>query len=229
MTVALLTDTDRRVRSMVLAQLEWDPAVDATGIGVAAKDRIVTLTGYVDTYTGKLAAERTAKHVRGVRGVANEIQVRPMLERSDPEIAKEAIWALDWRGTIPDNVQVAVHNGHITLTGRVSRPYLHTEAERAVRRVKGVRGVFNHIEVVPDAAIRDVRQRIAKALHRNADLDARHIDVEMTGDIATLSGTVTTFLQRDLAEQAALAAPGVARVENHIEVEPGVEPVDELC
>jgi osmotically-inducible protein OsmY len=214
---------------MVLAQLEWDPAVDATGIGVAAKDRVVTLTGYVDTYAGKLAAERAAKHVLGVRGVANEIQVRPMLERPDPEIAKEAIWALDWRGTIPENVQVAVHKGHITLTGRVPRPYLHVEAERAVRRIKGVRGVFNHIEVVPDAAIRDVRQRIATALHRTADIDARHIDVEVIDDIATLTGVVTTLLQRDFAEHAALAAPGIARVENRIQVQPVTEPVDELC
>jgi osmotically-inducible protein OsmY len=184
----------------------------------------------VRRYVRRKACRRTRRETRaGVRGVANEIQVRPMLERPDPEIAKEAIWALDWRGTIPENVQVAVHKGHITLTGRVPRPYLHVEAERAVRRIKGVRGVFNHIEVVPDAAIRDVRQRIATALHRTADIDARHIDVEVIDDIATLTGVVTTLLQRDFAEHAALAAPGIARVENRIQVQPVTEPVDELC
>lgn len=229
MTVAQLTEVDRGVRDTVLAQLEWDPEVDANAIGVSAKDRVVTLTGYVNSYAAKLAAERSAKRVRGVRAVANDIHVRPMLDHSDPDIAKEAVWALDWRGTVPDTVQVAVHNGHITLTGTVSRPYQQAEAERAVRRVKGVRGIFNHIQVNPGAAVRDVHHRITQALQRTADLDARKITVTVTGEIATLGGTVTTWLQRDVAEHAAMAAPGVARVDNHIEVEPVTEPVDELC
>ena len=233
MTTATLTDADVRVRDAVMRQLEWDPEVDASAVGVAAQNRTVTLTGFIDTYSGKLAAERAAKRVHGVRAVANDIDVRLRLERTDVDIAKDAVRALEVRCTVPDRVQAVVHNGHITLTGNVVWLYQKEAAERAVRHIRGVRGVFNHITVMPQAAARDVRLRIVKALHRDADVDARHITVTLSGDTATLTGAVATWLQRDSAERAAANAPGIARVDNRIVVQSfhdsKIDDADEIC
>jgi osmotically-inducible protein OsmY len=147
MSTAALTDVDIRVRDRVVEQLDWDPDVDASGIGVAARDGVVTLTGYVDTYSGKLAAERAAKLVRGVRGVANDLEVRLKLGRTDADIARDAVRALELRSTVPATVQAAVHDGHVTLTGTAGWLYQARDAEEAVQHIKGVRGVFNHIQV----------------------------------------------------------------------------------
>lgn len=228
MSTISLTDLDVRVRDGVMRQLEWDPEVDASGIGVAATNGVVTLTGYIDTYAGKLAAERAAKRVRGVRGVANDIDVRLKFGRTDADIARDAVRALELRATVPATVQVVVHDARVTLTGKASWLYQARDAEKAVRHIRGVRGVFNHIEVAGGAVARDVRHRIVQALHRNADLDARHVAVDVTGDVATLTGSVRSWQQRETAERAAASAPGVAHVKNDILVEP-VEPVDEMC
>jgi osmotically-inducible protein OsmY len=155
-----------------MRQLDWDPEVDASAVGVAATHGTVTLTGFIDTYSGKLAAERAAKRGRGVRAVANDIEVRLRLERTDADIAQDAARALELRSMIPDAVQAVVHDGHLTLTGKVEWLYQKESAERAVRHLRGVRGVFNHITVAARAAVPDVRHRIVKALHQNADVDA---------------------------------------------------------
>ena len=223
-----LTDLDVRVRDHVVRQLDWDPEFDASGIGVTAKDAVVTLTGYIDTYAGKLAAERAAKRVRGVRGVANDLEVRLKIGRTDADIAGDAVRALELRGTVPATIQVTVHDGHVTLTGKASWLYQARDAEKTVRHIKGVRGIFNHIEVAGGAVARDVRQRIVQALHRSADLDARHVAIDVSEGVATLSGLVTTWQQRETAERAAAGAPGITRVKNEILVEP-LEPVDEIC
>jgi osmotically-inducible protein OsmY len=219
MTTATLTETDIRVRDAVMRQLEWDPEVDASAVGVAAKRGTVTLTGFIDTYSGKLAAERAAKRVHGVRAVANDIDVRLRLERTDADIADDARRALELRSLIPKTVQAVVHNSHLTLTGNVEWLFQKEAAERAVRHIRGVRGVLNHINVAPGAVDRDVRHRIVKALHQNADVDARHITVTVSGNTATLTGTVGTWLQRDSAERAAANAPGIAHVDNRISVQ----------
>jgi len=233
MTIATLKDTDVRVRDAVLHQLDWDPAVDASAIGVVAKDGAVTLTGYIDSYAGKLAAERAAKRVRGVRGVANDIEVRLKLERTDADITADVVRALELHSTIPESVQAAVHRGYVTLTGVADWMYQKHDAERAVRHVRGVRGVLNYITIAPRALERDVRHRIVEALHRNADVDARHITVNIAGDRATLMGSVGTWLQRNTAERAAADAPGIRGVDNRIVVEPEMspagEPADEIC
>jgi osmotically-inducible protein OsmY len=218
-TTATLTEADVRVRDAVMKQLDWDPEVDASAVGAAAKHGTVTLSGFVDTYSGKLAAERAAKRVHGVRAVANDIDVRLRLERTDADIAQDATRALELRSTIPEAVQAAVHHGHVTLTGNVEWLYQKEGAEKAVRHVPGVRGVMNYIIVAPRAAVRDVRLRIVKALHQNADVDARHITVTVSGDTATLTGTVGTWLQRESAERAASNAPGIAHVDNRIVVQ----------
>ena len=228
MTVAQLTHTDKRIREAVVQQLEWDPAVEASAIGVAARDGVIMLTGNVSTYAEKLAAERVAKGVRGVRAVANDIEVRPMVEYLDADIAADAARALELRGTVPMNVQVVVHNGRITLTGRVARLFHKTEAEKAIRRVKGVRGIFNHVEIAPETGVRDLQKRIVDALRRDVDLEARNIFVSIDGTVVQLQGTVPTWAQREAAERTAASAPGIAWVDNRIVVEPG-EAVDELC
>jgi osmotically-inducible protein OsmY len=213
-----MTDADVRTRDAVLRQLEWDPEIDAGGVGVAAKRGVVTLTGYIDTYSGKLAAERAAKRVRGVRAVANDIEVRLRLERTDADIATDVVRALELR-TMPDGVQAAVHHGHVTLTGKVDWLYQQRDAEKAVRHIRGVRSVLNHIAIAPRAVERDVRHRIVEALHRNANIDARHITVTVSGDKATLTGSVGSWLQRESAERAAADAPGITHVESRIVVE----------
>lgn len=220
MTTANLTDADVRVRGAVMRQLDWDPEVDASAVGVAAKNGMVTLTGYIDSYFGKLAAERAAKRVRGVRAVANDIDVRLKLERTDEDIAADVVRALELRSTIPASVQAAVHNGYVTLTGTVNWMFQMRDAEKAVRHIRGVRHVLNYIAVAQQAVERDVRHRIVEALHRNANLDARHITVTVAGDTAVLTGSVGTWLQRESAERAAADAPGISRVDNRILVDP---------
>ena len=228
MATAHLTETDTRLRDSVLRQLEWDPEVDASAIGVTAKDRAVTLTGFIDTYPGKLAAERAAKRVRGVRAVANDVEVRLRLDRTDADIAGDVVRSLELRSTVPDNVQAAVHHGHVTLTGKALWEFQRRDAEKAVRHIRGVRNVANRIDLAPMAVDRDVRHRIVESLHLNADLDARHITADVSGDIVTLTGTVGTWLQRDIAERAASHAPGIRRVDNRIMVEPHADEV-EIC
>jgi osmotically-inducible protein OsmY len=228
MAIANLSDVDTRIRDLVTHELVWDAAVDASAIGVAAKDRTVTLTGYVDTYHGKLAAERAAKRVRGVRAVANDIEVRPKIGRTDADIARDVVRSLELRSTVPDNVQATVHHGYVTLTGEIMWEFQRQDAEKAVRHVRGVRGVVNRIGLAPMAAARNVRQRIIEALHRNADLDARHLQAHATGDVVTLTGHVGTWLQRDIAERAAADAPGIRRVDNQITVDPP-DDEDEIC
>jgi len=220
MTTITLTEASLRVRDSVMRQLDWDPEVDNSAVGVAAKNGVVTLSGYIGSYSGKLAAERAAKRVHGVRAVANDIEVRLKLGRTDADIAADAARALELRSTVPESVQAVVHDGYITLTGRVAWIAQRRNAEEAVCHVRGAKGVLNHIDVRPGATERDVRHRIVDALHRNADLDARHVRVTVSGAVATLTGSVGSWLQRDAAEHAAANAPGVTDVDNRIMVEP---------
>jgi osmotically-inducible protein OsmY len=229
MTTAGLSATDVSMKDAVMRQLEWDPEVDATAVGVAARNGAVTLTGYTGTYFSKLAAERAAKRVRGVRAVANDIEVRLKLERVDADVAADVVRALELHSTIPDTVQAAVHRGYVTLTGPVNWMYQKRDAEKAVRHVRGVREVLNHIVIAPRAVERDVRHRIVEALHRNANLDSRNISISVSGDTATLTGTVGSWLQRESAERAAFDAPGIVHVDNRIAVEPRPSDIDELC
>ncbi len=232
MIIATLTDRDFQTRDAVLRQLDWDPRVDASAIAVTARDGAVTLTGFIDSYAGKLAAERAAKRVRGVRAVANDVEVRLKLERTDADIAEDAVRALRLRSALPDTIQATVHNAHVALTGHVRWLFQKADAEDAVRHLRGVRHVANYITVAPGAAAVDVRHRILRELHHDADVDARRIAVTVSGDTATLTGTVSTWLQRESAERAAADAPGIVEVVNRIDVQPepgGDDAIDELC
>jgi osmotically-inducible protein OsmY len=233
MTTAALTGADVRLRDTVIRELDWDSEVDASAIGVTAKEGVVTLTGFIDSYAGQLAAARVVRRVRGVRAVANDIIVRLKVGVTDSEIAAAAALALKLRPGIPPNVQATVHDGHVTLTGHVDWLHQREQAEVAVHHVGGVRGVVNHIEVAARTVRRDVTRRIVQSLHRNADLDARHITVAVTGDIVTLTGTVGSWSQREAAERGAGSAPGIRQVDNQIRVVPQepheFEPPDEIC
>jgi osmotically-inducible protein OsmY len=181
---------DERLKVTIGNQLAWDPEVDASLIGVSAKDGIVTLSGYVDTYAGKLAAERSVRRVYGVKAVANELEVRLAVGRIDPDIARDALDALKNRIDVPLGVGVTVRDGFVTLTGTVQWMYQKVSAERAVKYLRGVRGVLNHIALKPAVSPTDIRKRVTEALHRHADLDARRIHVDADGATVVLTGTV---------------------------------------
>jgi len=229
MVTATLSEKDLNLRDAVLDQLAWDPAVDAAGIGVTAHEGAVTLTGSINTYAGKLAAERAAKRVRGVRAVANDLAVKLIAGRTDADIAADAATMLRLHSEIPDTVQAAVHNAHLTLTGTVAWYYQSIQAEKTVRTIRGVRQVINAIKIVPPQAGKDLRRRIAQALYRNANLDAKRIDVTVTDGVARLTGTATSWLQREAARRAAFDAPGITVVDNQILVEPPDGDVCEIC
>jgi VCBS repeat-containing protein len=229
MSTATLTEKDLRVRAAVMQQLDWDPAVEAAGIGVTAHNGAVTLTGAINSYAGKLAAERAAKRVYGVRAVANDLDVKLIAGRTDADIAADAATMLRLHDEVPETVQAAVHHGHVTLTGTVDWHYQRLQALKAVRHIRGVRHVIDKMTVVPKTAGHDLHKRITKALHRSACLDARSIDVTVTGSVAHLKGTVTSWLQRDAAERAAYDAPGITVVDNQIVVDTPIESVDEVC
>jgi len=215
-----LTMLDEQLRMTVMNQLAWDPEVDASLVGVTAKDGIVTLSGYVDTYAGKLAAERAARRVYGVKAVANELEVKRSMARIDPDIAKDALDALKNRVDVPLGIGIAVRDGYVTLTGAVEWMFQKLSAERAVKYIRGVRGVLNYITLKPTVSPKDVQKRISEALHRHADIDARRIHVDAEGSKVILSGTVRSWMEKDEAQRAAWRAPGVVLVENRINVVP---------
>jgi len=219
MTTATLTHTDQEIQADVMAELRWDPSVPGNEIGVVVKDGVVTLTGTVDTYMKKWRAEEVAHHVNGVLAVANEIQVRSIGERTDSDIAAAAVHALSWNSTIPQGkVHVTVDKGWVTLKGEVEWQFQRQEAERAVRRLFGVKGVSNLIMVKPAATPSDLKKKIQDALVRNAQLDAAGITVEVEGSKAILRGKVRSWAEREEAERVAWLAPGITSVDNQISI-----------
>ena len=174
----------------------------------------------MDSYSARLTAERAARRVYGVRAVANELEVKLTHGRTDPDIARDALHALGVHVEVPAGIGVTVRNGLITLTGRVEWMFQKMAAEKAVKHLRGVRGISNEIEVNPRVLAMDVRARLLDALHRHADLDARRIQVEVQGTRVILSGNVRSPRERYEAVEAAWSAPGVASVDNRLNVVP---------
>ncbi|OLD84058.1 MAG: ornithine aminotransferase [Ktedonobacter sp. 13_1_20CM_4_53_7] len=219
--MAVSTRTDEEIQRDILEELKWDTRVRPNEVGVAVKDGVVTLTGWVDSYLKKMAAEEAAHRVRGVKAVVNDIEVRlpSSAERTDEDLAKAALNALQWQAGVPaDKIDVTVSHGWVTLKGEVEYGYQKREAERAVERLSGVRGVINLIRVKPGLSPTDLKQKIEQALVRNAELDAKRITVEVQGSKVILYGTVRSYAEKKAAEEAAWAAPGVSEVENHITI-----------
>jgi len=212
---------DKSVQEDVIRELDWEPVVRSTELGVGVKDGIVTLSGVVDSHAAKRAVERAAGRVRGVRAVSSQLEVKPLgtAERTDADIAWAAANALAWSALVPpERVSVNVSKGWIVLEGAVERRFEKMAAEDAVSDLAGVVGVTNLIAVRPAVPSRELKEEIETALNRAADLDARQIVVEVDGDCARLWGCVDSASQREAAERAAWSAPGIRDLSNHLTI-----------
>jgi osmotically-inducible protein OsmY len=220
MATATLIRTDQEIQKDVMAELRWDAQIQPNEIGVAVKDGVVTLTGWVDSYLKKWSAEDAARRVAGVKAVANDLEVKLATERTDPDIAAAAVHALEWDSSVPaGKVQVTVSKGWVTLRGEVEWQYQRQSAESVVRRLAGVKGVTNLIIVKPSTTPSELKKKIEDALIRNAQLDAKNITVEVQGSKAILRGTVRAWVEKEEAERVAWSAPGITSVDNRITLE----------
>ncbi|CAI8702792.1 hyperosmotically inducible periplasmic protein [Pseudomonas chlororaphis] len=211
--------SDLNLRKFILEELEFQPDIDAANIGVTVENGVVTLTGHVNSYAQKISAERAVKGIKGVRALAEEIQVR--LEKgagtADDTIANRALNILNWSSGVPEgDIKIMVQNGWITLEGEVDWQYQKETAERAVRKLSGVVGVDNQLTLRPRVDAGDIRQRIEDALKRNAEIDAKAIHIKVDGDVVKLEGKVHLWRERQIAERAAWSVPGVRKVDDHL-------------
>jgi osmotically-inducible protein OsmY len=214
--------SDAAIQQDVMDQLLWDPYLKAAEIGVAVKEGVVTLSGILGNCAQKLAAEKAAKKVAGVRAVALDIQVgdSPEYSLTDTELARAVLNALAWHSAVPQaQLQVKVEEGVVTLEGEVEWDYQRSSAKTAVANLIGVRDVVNHICLRSAATPADVKQKIAAALERSAHIEAARIEVEITDNKAVLRGQVRSLPEKEDAEEAAWSAPGITKVENHLELE----------
>jgi osmotically-inducible protein OsmY len=215
--------TDSQIQSDVLMELKWQPSIDPAHIGVVVKDGIVTLTGHVLSYTQRYEAEEAAKRVYGVRAVVNEIEVKlpGSNQRTDEDIAADALRALKSHTLVPhEKIKVTVSKGWVKLEGTVDWNFEAKAAERAVRDIVGVVGVSNFLTVKPTVSPAEVKSKIEDALKRSAETDARRVSVQVEGGRVILRGNVRSWVEREEAERAAWAAPGVIEVDNRIAVSP---------
>jgi osmotically-inducible protein OsmY len=215
--------SDMEIKKDVEDEIRWDPDIDPTDIAVNVKNGVVTLTGFVKSYVHKYEAEKDAKRVAGVVGVANDLEVRTAVgdQRPDPEIAREAVEAIKRQLPLSSqNIKVVVRDAWVTLEGEAEWHYQKERAEEAVRTVMGVKGVINSIVVKPKATPTEIKRKIEEAFKRSAELDASTIQVETSDGEVILKGTVHSWFEREEAERAAWQAPGVKRVEDKIAIVP---------
>lgn len=215
--------SNEQLQRDVLAELAWEPSVDAAAIGVSAHDGIITLRGNVDSYAQKYAAEKAAKRVRGVQGVADELEIKfpTTFKRDDTDIATMAVYALRSNVFVPaDSVKVSVENGWVYLEGSVDWNYQKEHAAKAVRYLPGVRGLGNNIEVKPRVKPMAIVEDIHEALKRKAEVEADNISVLVEGDKVVLTGTVRSWSERRAAEHAAWSAKGVRQVDSKLTINP---------
>jgi osmotically-inducible protein OsmY len=216
-----MAKADKELQHDVIDELDFDPSLDASGIGVAADNGIVTLTGSVPTYAEKLAAEEAVTRVAGVKGIANELEIDlPQSHiRDDTDIAHAAVSILEWDTTLPrDRVTVEVSNGFVKLEGQLDWQFQKERAKSLVQSIAGVRGVTDRITVKPRIIAGDVKTKIRQAFQRSAEVDADRIQVETGDGVVTLRGTVHSWVERADATRAAYSIPGVRVVENFTQV-----------
>ena len=219
----LKTMTDKELMQHVQSALEWEPSVDATDIGVSVDAGVVTLRGNVGSYMEKLGAERVVLRVYGVKALANDLVVHLVseYERTDTEIAQAAVAALKWSTNVPnERITVTVKGGQLTLNGTLDWQYQKDAAARSVRDFTGVTGVINYIIVQPRVKTMDVRDKIEAAFKRSAEIDARRVNVTAQDGKIILSGNVHSWAERQEAERAAWAAPGVTQVDDRLAIVP---------
>ncbi len=214
---------DSQLKKHVEDELSWQPSVHEAAIGVGVKDAIVTLTGHVQSYAEKIAAERAVMRIHGVKALASELQVSlpGAQERTDEDIARAALNVLVWNAVVPkDAIKVKVTKGFVTLSGAVEWPFQKHNAEREVSRLMGVRGVINDVEVKPSRTpvSAEIKIGIEAALKRSAEVEAQRIHVETRGSTVVLTGSVSSWPERRAAERAAWSAPGVAKVDNRLSI-----------
>lgn len=217
--------TDSDIETDVVAELKWEPSLRGDDIAVAVRDGVVTLAGFANSYADKWKAEQVASKVKGVKAIANDIEVKlpSGSARPDPDIARAAVDALQWHVTVPqERIQVKVEKGWVTLEGNVDWYYQKEAAERAVRYLTGVKGVSNLIVVSAHPSRTDVKQKIKDSLQRWALFDADRITVDVDGHKATLRGTVRSYAELKDAERAARNAPGITEVENKLIIDSSV-------
>lgn len=214
--------TDAEIKQDILEELRYQPNIDETQIGVIVEDGVVTLSGVVNEYYKKAIANKAAKSIAGVKAVAEDIEVKygDEYKKTDKEIAKAAVNALEWNASVPkDKVMVFVEDGYIYLTGNVGWDYQRNAAKRTVQYLMGVKGVINNIEVMPKVKPDNIEEQIVKAFERSAELDAKDIRVQVDGDTVQLKGRVHSIKEKEEAEKAALRSPGVRKVQNDIVVQ----------
>jgi osmotically-inducible protein OsmY len=217
--------TDSEIQRDIEDELRWDPSLDNNDIAVAVRDGVATLAGYVKSYIDKWHAERVASRVKGVKAIANDLNVKlpSSSERSDPDIARAAVDALKWNIAVPaDRIKVKVDKGWVTLEGDVDWHFQREAAERSIRSLTGVKGVLNLVTVRARPTPQDLKQKIKEALERGAQVDADRITVEVDGNKAMLKGTVRSYVEKRDAERAARNAPGITEVENKLTVDPSI-------
>ncbi|GAA4296210.1 BON domain-containing protein [Aestuariibaculum suncheonense] len=213
--------TDSQIKQDVLDELAWQSNIDETQIGVIVKNGVVTLNGVVDTYAKKIAAERAAKSVFGVKAVAEDIEVDFKMGqgKSDTDIATAVVNVLKWNASLPeDKIQIKVENAWVYLTGEVEWSFQKNAAKIAVENLHGVKGVVNNIVIKQRVEPVEVKDRITKAFERSADLEAKNIKIEVDGGVVTLSGTVHSITEKEEARRATFFAPGVTKVINNLKV-----------
>lgn len=211
---------DKELRQLVIDELEYEPSIDAADIGVAAENGVITLSGYVTDYAQKMTAERAVWRVKGVKGIAQKIEVRLPgdKQQNDDEIAQRALNILAWNAVIPrDSVRVRVADGWVTLSGKVPWNYQRLAAEAEVRKLGGVKGVSNDISLASVVQFSDVRHRIQEALKRHAEIEADAVRVDVLDDgTVRIDGHVDNWSEMQAVEHAVWSAPGVRRIEDHL-------------